>query len=100
MITRDDTSEFRAEIVMHCKMCLNERPPEISPRDWSRLSFGSFAKQGDPGIYFQLWCDRHEANVTTIYIENSHWCHADTAPLRVAGIDEPVKEKINWPPPR
>lgn len=82
-ITDDDISEFRAEHVLHCKACMDELPPDVSPRDYARLSFGSFRKEGEPGIYLQLWCDRHEANVTTILIGTEEWWHRDDLPLRV-----------------
>ena len=82
-ITLDNVSEFRADPVLHCKMCVEECPPDVSPKDWSRLSFGSFHKPGVAGIYFQLWCDRHDCNVATIYVPTDDWVYSDTLPLRV-----------------
>lgn len=82
-VTRDDISQFRVEDVLHCAMCLEDKPDNVSPRDWSRLSFGSFHKDGFPGIFFQLWCDRHDCNVTTIYVGTEEWVHNDDLPLRV-----------------
>lgn len=83
-ITIDDMSEFKAEQVLHCKMCIDERPDDdVSPKDWSRLSFGSFHKEGEPGVYLQLWCDRHDCNVATIHVETGAWSYDDTLPLRV-----------------
>jgi hypothetical protein len=88
-ITRDDASEFRCEAVLHCAMCLAERPTDVSPKDWSRLSFGSYHKPDEPdGIYLQLWCDRHDCNVTVIHIETEAWSHYDGVPLRVEGAND------------
>jgi hypothetical protein len=42
---------------LHCKKCLEERPPELSPMEWSRVQVGWTVK----GI--QIWCNRHELNV-------------------------------------
>lgn len=82
-ITRDDISEFRVDRALHCMACVDEKPEGVSPKDWSRLSFGFFEKEGEPGIYFQLWCDRHDCNVTTIFVPPCDWEHDDTIPLRV-----------------
>jgi hypothetical protein len=87
-ITRDDISSFSPELVLHCRMCLDERPADVSPKDFARLSFGVYHKDGEAGAYFQLWCDRHDCNVTTINIETNQWSHADDIPLRVSGIDD------------
>ena len=84
MITIDDVSEFRCETTLRCKMCEEDRPEKVSPKEWSRLSFGSFHKEGEDGIYFQLWCDRHDCNVTTIHVPTDLWTYSDTLPLRVA----------------
>jgi hypothetical protein len=55
----------RLQIVMyfHCKLCLDERPPGTSPRDWAALEAG-WTKKG-----LQIWCKRHEVNVIHIDFE-------------------------------
>lgn len=88
MITRDDISSFHVTMIMHCKKCLAERPAGISPKDWARQSFGYFDKPDDPGMYLQLWCDRHQCNITTIYIPTSNWSHSDGVPLRIEGAED------------
>lgn len=47
----------RIQAYFHCQQCLNERPADIAPRDWSRLSVG-WTREG-----FQVWCVRHDRNV-------------------------------------
>ena len=53
------------EIVMffHCAKCLNEMPPDISPRDWARL------EAGWTEVGFQVWCKRHECNMINMDFE-------------------------------
>jgi len=91
VITRDDLSRFRAEMLLYCGMCMDEKPEGVRPQDWSRLSFGSFHKEGEPGIYLQLWCDRHDANVTTIWIQTGQWEHADHNPIRIEGASTGIE---------
>lgn len=88
MITRDDLSAFQPKAIALCEMCMDEKPGDVSYRDWSHLSFGSFVKPGDRGVYFQLWCDRHDCNVTTIYVATAQWTYNDRVPLRVAGAEQ------------
>jgi hypothetical protein len=45
------------EMFFHCKKCLEELPPDTSPRDWVRVEVG-WSKRG-----LQVWCVRHEMNV-------------------------------------
>jgi len=82
-ITTDDLSGFRADTVLHCKMCVEELPANTNPKDWARLSFGSFHKPNQPGIYLQLWCDRHDCNVATIHVQSEEWVYSAEIPLRV-----------------
>lgn len=44
----------------HCGQCIEERPGEISPRDWMRLEVG-WTKAG-----VQVWCVRHDRNVVSL----------------------------------
>ena len=47
-------------LYFHCKECLLERPDNISPAEWARLSIG-WTEHG-----FQVWCERHQNNVISI----------------------------------
>lgn len=55
------TNEIKA--FFHCKLCLDERPSDVSPRDWAQLEVGWTVR----GI--QVWCKRHECNVMTMDFE-------------------------------
>lgn len=44
----------------HCNECLDEKPDNLSPRDWASLEIG-FTEMG-----IQVWCKRHEQNVIHI----------------------------------
>lgn len=44
----------------HCPRCLEERPDDVSPRDWARLNVGA-TKEG-----VQVWCVRHDVNVMAL----------------------------------
>lgn len=48
---------------LHCKMCLEELPKGISPKDWSRTQTG-WTKLG-----LQVWCNRHNINICHIDFE-------------------------------
>ena len=50
---------------LHCKKCLQEKPPGISPRDYAQLEIG-FTHPG-----FQVWCRRHEVNVIDVDFEGA-----------------------------
>jgi hypothetical protein len=47
----------------HCRLCLEEKPPRVSARDYARLEVG-FTPAG-----VQVWCVRHDANVVNIDYE-------------------------------
>lgn len=47
----------------HCGLCLDERPNNVSPRDWAQLEVGF------TDIGLQVWCKRHECNVMHIDFE-------------------------------
>ena len=51
------------EAFLHCALCLEERPPDRSPRDWQQLEIGWTA------VGLQVWCRRHECNVVHIDFE-------------------------------
>jgi hypothetical protein len=50
-----NTNEIQA--FLHCGLCLEERPPDQSPRDYAQMEVG-MTPWG-----FQVWCKRHEVNV-------------------------------------
>ena len=45
------------EMFFHCKKCLEELPPDTSPREWVHIEAG-WTEKG-----FQVWCVRHEMNI-------------------------------------
>lgn len=47
----------------HCRRCLEENPGVESPRDFARFECG-WTKAG-----FQVWCVRHDCNVTAIDLQ-------------------------------
>lgn len=49
----------------HCTLCLEEKPSDISPRDYAQLEMG-FTELG-----IQVWCKRHECNVVHIDFEGA-----------------------------
>lgn len=51
-------------LFMHCGQCLNERPADVSPRDWASLEVG-FTEKG-----IQVWCKRHNINVLHVDFED------------------------------
>lgn len=54
------STENEITTFFHCGKCIDEKPDNISPRDWGYLEVGFT----DLGI--QLWCRRHEMNVMHI----------------------------------
>ena len=53
----DDLPSNEIVLFMHCGMCLEDKPDDVSPRVWAQLEIG----WTDKG--FQVWCKRHECNV-------------------------------------
>lgn len=47
----------------HCGLCIQEKPDDLSPREWSRNEVG-WTAQG-----LQVWCMRHDCNVIHIDFE-------------------------------
>ena len=54
------SSENCITTFMHCKLCLAERPDDVSPREFASMEVG-FTKEG-----VQVWCRRHECNIMHI----------------------------------
>ena len=52
--------ENKIEMFFHCRKCLNELPPDTSPREFAALEVG-WTKAG-----LQVWCKRHEENVVAL----------------------------------
>ena len=52
--------ENKGELFMHCRLCLQEKPPDVTPQDWARLSVA----QTTFGL--QVWCVRHNVNVDLV----------------------------------
>lgn len=65
--TRDLSSNNEIKMYLHCTLCLEEKPEDISPRDWQRIQVG-FTPLG-----MQVWCVRHECNI--VHIDFEGHCH-------------------------
>lgn len=65
------TNDLSISSYMHCGLCLEERPEDISPRDFAELEVG-WTELG-----LQVWCKRHGCNVVHIDFEG-HKHPADT----------------------
>lgn len=73
------TNELVVKTYAHCGLCLREKPPNISPRDYARLSVG-FTDQG-----LQVWCVRHDCNV--LHVDFEGHCHpANTSRRGPSGL--------------
>ena len=57
------TNNHSIHTYMHCGLCLEEKPSDISPRDFAELEIGWTE------IGFQVWCKRHDCNVMSIDFE-------------------------------
>jgi hypothetical protein len=58
-----NTNEIGA--YLHCRKCIDELPPDESPRNYARLEVG-WTKLG-----IQVWCKRHDCNVCHIDFEGA-----------------------------
>ena len=50
---------------LHCKKCLEERPVDQTPMEWSQTQAG-FTKKG-----IQVWCNRHDLNIIHMDFEGT-----------------------------
>ena len=57
----DPNSPNEIASYMHCGRCLEQKPEDISPKDWSRTQIG-IRHDGR----FQVWCNRCNGNVAII----------------------------------
>jgi hypothetical protein len=53
-------SNSKINLFFHCKQCVAERPDDVTPEQFSRLSVG----WTDVGV--QVWCFRHDINVVNL----------------------------------
>ena len=60
MTTRTIPASYEIAAFFHCGKCLEEKPDDLSPRDWAALEVG-WTKLG-----LQVWCKRHDLNVCHI----------------------------------
>jgi hypothetical protein len=51
------------KLFFHCAQCMEDKPANISPRDWAQIEAG----WTDHGL--QVWCKRHETNILHIDFE-------------------------------
>jgi hypothetical protein len=61
MAKRDIPNTNEIQMYMHCAQCLEEKPADKSPQEWSQNEVGWTT------IGLQVWCKRHGCNV----------CHVD-----------------------
>jgi hypothetical protein len=59
---------------LHCQQCGDERPADVSPRDWARLNVGPT----DTGTHLQVWCVRHDRHVAFVRLAKATEASHDT----------------------
>jgi hypothetical protein len=74
LVHEPDTAPREGFAYINCGQCLTERPADVTPQDWARLSF-AYTPKG-----FQVWCVRHDRAVDTVTIETA--------------LDAPVRELL------
>ena len=75
---------------IHCSTCINDRPSDTSPKDWSRTQFGWTPKG------FQIWCNRCEINVGAYDLCGNKIKYDFTLiPDNEKGLISPKKQKPN-----
>jgi hypothetical protein len=60
----DPETPLDGAMALHCGKCLGELPYGQSPRSWSRQQAWITTKG-----YIQVWCNRHDCNITLMCIE-------------------------------
>ena len=53
-------NKLEIALYIHCAKCIQEKPANISPKDWSMTQAGWTPK----GL--QVWCNRHNCNILHI----------------------------------
>lgn len=57
------STDNQIEMFFHCKLCMEARPANKSPQEWSRIEVGA------THFGIQIWCKRHDANIMNIDFE-------------------------------
>ena len=57
------SAKNQIEIFIHCRKCMDEKPTDISPKDYQQIQVG-FTELG-----IQVWCNRHNCNIIHIDFE-------------------------------
>jgi hypothetical protein len=71
-----DFEDNNIQMFMHCTLCLDERPANITPKEWSDTQAG-WTRQG-----IQVWCNRHNCNILHIDFEGfKHPASTNRIPL-------------------
>ena len=52
-------------LYFHCKQCLEEKPADLSPAEFTAFEVGW------TGVGLQVWCRRHDINVIHIDFEGA-----------------------------
>ncbi len=60
---RPISNQNKIELYLHCGLCFDEKPADISPKDYQKIQAG-WTKQG-----IQIWCTRHNVNIIHIDFE-------------------------------
>ncbi|MDP2662049.1 MAG: hypothetical protein Q8R28_15095 [Dehalococcoidia bacterium] len=55
--------DYEIGAFLHCALCMTEKPPGVSPREYAQLEAGWTT------LGFQVWCKRHEVNVLHVDFE-------------------------------
>ena len=71
------SNENEGQAYLHCALCLQERPSDISPQDYARLSV-AWTEAG-----LQVWCVRHDCNVMHVNFEGH--CHPANTTRKLNG---------------
>ena len=59
----DIPSTNEIKLFLHCSKCLQQKPDDVSPEEWSRINCGWTP------IGFQVWCRRCDANIIHVDFE-------------------------------
>lgn len=57
------TNQNAISMFLHCKKCFQEKPGDISMRDFARLEIGWTP------VGIQVWCLRHDINIVHVDFE-------------------------------
>ena len=86
-VERDIPNTNEGEMFLHCGLCLEERPPDQSPREWASLEV-SWTTLG-----LQVWCKRHECNVIHVDFQNQK--HPANTARKPDEIPDPLDGYLN-----